>query len=384
MEEPRKICILGSTGSIGQSSLEVISNFPGMFRVVSLSANKNAELLSKQAQKFNPDTVVLLDRNTINEAYLSLNGSIEVLWGEDSLEEIVSRDNVDVVINSLVGAAGLRPTITALKHGKTVALANKETLVIAGELITELARKNNAALIPIDSEHSAILQCLAGEDRNSVSRLILTASGGPFLNIDKNQFPKIKANEALMHPTWKMGKKITIDSATLMNKGLEVIEAHWLFNLPAEKIDILIHPQSIIHSMVEFSDGSIKAQMSMPDMKLPIQYALTYPHRYPAKFQRINFADLGKLTFFQPDKNKFECLNLAYRVLKEGKTAPAILNAANESAVELFLAEKISFDQIPRIINYALDKVPIINHLNLENIIETDITTRRVIKEKFE
>jgi 1-deoxy-D-xylulose-5-phosphate reductoisomerase len=383
MAERRNICILGSTGSIGQNSLEVIANFPEMFRVVSLSANKNAELLRQQAVLHKPASIVLSDRESALNLRSALNGSVEVLWGESALEEIAGRDNVDIIINSLVGSAGLRPTITAVKRGKTVALANKESLVIAGELITHLALQHKATVIPIDSEHSAILQCLVGEDPDTVARLILTASGGPFLNADKKKFPDVTPEDALTHPTWKMGRKITIDSATLMNKGLEVIEAHWLFHLPPEKIEVLIHPQSIIHSMVEFKDGSVKAQMSIPDMKLPIQYALTYPNRHPSQYRRIDFAELGQMTFLQPDRAKFECLDLAYRALKQGGTAPAILNAANEVAVELFLARKISFDIIPRIIEYALEKIPAVSAPTLDGIIETNTAARRVITNKY-
>jgi 1-deoxy-D-xylulose-5-phosphate reductoisomerase len=383
MAERRNICILGSTGSIGQNSLEVIANFPEMFRIVSLSANKNAELLRHQALRHKPATIVLSDRESALNIRSTLNGSVEVLWGESALEDIAGRDDVDVIINSLVGSAGLRPTITAVKHGKTVALANKESLVIAGELITRLAIRHKATIIPIDSEHSAILQCLVGEDPDTVARLILTASGGPFLNADKKIFPDITPEDALSHPTWKMGRKISIDSATLMNKGLEVIEAHWLFHLPPEKIEVLIHPQSIIHSMVEFKDGSVKAQLSIPDMKLPIQYALTYPDRHPSQLRRIDFAKLGQMTFLQPDRGKFECLDLAYGALKQGGTAPAILNAANEIAVALFLDRKISFDKIPRIIEYAIEKIPSVSTPTLDGIMETNTTVRRVITDKY-
>jgi 1-deoxy-D-xylulose-5-phosphate reductoisomerase len=383
MAERKNICILGSTGSIGRNSLEVIENFPEMFRIVSLSADKNADLLREQALKYRPETIVLSDRGPAMDLRSSLNGSVEVLWGEKALEEIAGRDNADIIINSLVGAAGLPPTVTAVKRGKTVALANKESLVIAGELITRLAAQHKSAIIPIDSEHSAILQCLAGEDPDAVARLILTASGGPFLHTDRKKFPQVTPEDALSHPTWRMGKKITIDSATLMNKGLEVIEAHWLFSLPPEKIEVLVHPQSIIHSMVEFRDGSVKAQLSVPDMKLPIQYALTYPERRLSNLRRIDFAELGQMTFLPPDQEKFECLGLAYSALRQGGTAPAILNAANEIAVVLFLSKKISFDRIPRIIEYALGKVPSVQSPALEDIIETNNTVRRVINERY-
>lgn len=383
MAKQKNICILGSTGSIGQNSLEVIASFPEMFRVASLSANKNADLLRRQAVRHKPSTIVLSDRESALSVQQALNGSVEVLWGDSALEEIAGRESVDILINSLVGSAGLRPTINAVKHGKTIALANKESLVIAGELITKLAVQHKATVIPIDSEHSAIMQCLVGEDPDSVERLILTASGGPFLNTDRKNFPGVTPEDALIHPTWKMGRKITIDSATLMNKGLEVIEAHWLFNLPPEKIEVLIHPQSIIHSMVEFKDGSVKAQLSIPDMKLPIQYALTYPERYPSQFRRIDFAELGQMTFLQPDRGKFECLGLAYRALKMGGTAPAVLNAANEIAVELFLSRKISFDRIPHIIEYALDNMTQVRALTPESITETNNAVKSVITDKY-
>src|ERR1041385_1184887 len=350
----KNICILGSTGSIGQSSLEVISNFPDRFRVVSLTTNKNIDMLQRQIARFQPCSVAVFDECSASLLKQTTNGSLQVLTGTEGIQELAIREDVDVVISSLVGFAGLQPTIEAIKRGKTVALANKETLVVAGEIITSLAKKHNARIIPIDSEHSAILQCLAGEKPENIAKLILTASGGPFLNLDKKEFSRITTAAALKNPNWKMGNKVTIDSATLMNKGLEVIEAHWLFNLPAEKIEVLIHPQSIIHSMVEFVDGSVKAQLGVPDMKIPIQYALTYPDRAPSVYTRVNFAELRAMTFFEPDREKFECLDLAYRALQCGGTTPAILNAANEIAVELFLLEKIGFVQIPFLIREAM------------------------------
>ena len=294
------IAILGATGSIGQSSLEVIKNFPDRFRVTYLTANKNIDLLQRQIAEFKPNGVVVLDEGNASVIKRLVSGSVEVLSGEEGLEEVDSRDDVDTGISSLVGFAGLKPTIAAIRHRKQIALANKETLVAAGELITGLLKEYNVRLIPIDSEHSAILQCLAGEDPARVAKLILTASGGPFLHTPKEAFSSITVEQALAHPNWKMGRKITIDSATLMNKGLEVIEARWLFGLPAHKIDTVIHPQSIIHSMVEFVDGSIKAQMGVPDMKIPIQYALTYPDRSPMNGARVNFPKLQSMTFFEP------------------------------------------------------------------------------------
>jgi 1-deoxy-D-xylulose-5-phosphate reductoisomerase len=305
----------------------------------------------------------------------------EVLSGETGLLEIARRDDVDLVIISLVGFAGLRPTIEAIKHRKTIALANKEALVVAGEIITGLVREYDVNLIPIDSEHSAIMQCLTGEDPTTVRRLILTASGGPFYNRKKEDFCSITVDEALNHPNWKMGNKITIDSATLMNKGLEVIEARWLFHIPPEKIDVVVHPQSIIHSMVEFVDGSVKAQLGIPDMKIPIQYALTYPRRFPSEWKRLDFSVLHEMTFFEPDMNKFECLGLAIEAISRGGSAPAIVNAANEVAVDLFLNRKVQFPDIPRLIRTALDRQHVIHHPELPHIIEADRLTRAMILE---
>lgn len=366
------IAILGATGSIGQSSLEVIKNFPDRFRVTYLTANKNIDLLQRQIAEFKPNGVVVLDECNASVVKKLVNGSVEVLSGEEGLEEIVTRDDVDTVISSLVGFAGMKPTIAAIRHRKKIALANKETLVAAGELITSLLKEYNVRLIPIDSEHSAILQCLAGEDPARVAKLILTASGGPFLHTPKEAFSSITVEQALAHPNWKMGRKITIDSATLMNKGLEVIEARWLFGLPAHKINTVIHPQSIIHSMVEFVDGSIKAQMGVPDMKIPIQYALTYPDRSPMNGARVDFPKLQSMTFFEPDKEKFRCLQLAYRALDLGGTAPASLNAANEIAVGAFLDRKISFDRIPEILEETLNHHRVRPSPELEHIIEAD------------
>jgi 1-deoxy-D-xylulose-5-phosphate reductoisomerase len=362
MAEKRNICILGSTGSIGQSSLEVISNLSERFRPLYLATNRNIELLQQQIERFKPKAVAVLNQDAASQLRKSVNGSVRVHAGEEGFLELVARPDVDIVISSLVGFAGLLPTIEAIKHGKTVALANKETLVVAGEIITNLVKQHKAQLIPVDSEHSAILQCLAGEHPDQIAKLILTASGGPFLHTDKKEFDNITVEAALNHPNWKMGNKITIDSATLMNKGLEVIEAHWLFNLPPEKIEVLIHPQSIVHSMVEFVDGSVKAQMGIPDMKLPIQYALTYPQRTSSVYRRINFAELREITFFEPDREKFECLGLAYEALQIGGTQPAILNASNEVAVALFLNKKIKFSQISTLIRTAMNEIPAKRH----------------------
>jgi len=381
MAEIKNICILGSTGSIGRSSLEVISQFPDRFRVAYLTANTNVELLAQQIARYRPKGVAVLDHPAATSLRQTLNGSLHVWSGEEGLLELVAQNDIDIVISSMVGFAGLKPTIEAIKRGKTVALANKETLVVAGEIITRLVKESGATLLPIDSEHSAILQCLNGEDHASIARLILTASGGPFLHLDRSEFSSITVDAALKHPNWRMGNKITIDSATLMNKGLEVIEAHWLFKLPSEKIDVLIHPQSIIHSMVEFIDGSIKAQLGIPDMKIPIQYALTYPKRSASACRRLDFAELREMTFFSPDVEKFECLVLAMEALKEGGTAPTILNAANEIAVQLFLQESIKFHHIPAVIRYARETLPATKAPTLDDIVETDRITRRVVRE---
>lgn len=380
----KKIAILGSTGSIGTNSLEVISQHPGLFSVTYLTANKNIDLLRQQIDRFHPKGVVILGDCSASILRKLTNGTTEVLSGEEGLQEIVRRDDVDLVVSSLVGFAGLKPTIEAIKNGKTIALANKETLVVAGALINRLLKKHGVRLIPIDSEHSAVLQCLAGEDIANVSRLILTASGGPFLNTPVAELEHVTVEEALKHPNWKMGNKITIDSATLMNKGLEVIEAHWLFDLPPEKIDVVIHPQSIIHSMVEFADGSVKAQLGVPDMKIPIQYALTYPERRPSTYDRLDFSQLREMTFLKPDRNKFQCLDLAYRSLEMGGTAPAVLNAANEVAVESFLNRKIRFVDIPRVIARALDEHRSILDPDLEEVIEADRWTRELVRSAIE
>jgi 1-deoxy-D-xylulose-5-phosphate reductoisomerase len=379
----KNIAILGSTGSIGQNSLEVIGGFSNRFRTTYLTTNTNITLLQKQIREFRPRGVVVLDKRAASELRKTVGDSLEVLCGEEGLEQIVARDDVDIVISALVGFAGLKPTVEAIKHRKTIALANKETLVVAGELMMSLVREYGVQLIPVDSEHSAILQCLLGEDRSTIARLILTASGGPFLNTPKEAFSSIRVEEALNHPNWKMGNKITVDSATLMNKGLEVIEAHWLFDLPAERIGVVIHPQSIIHSMVEFVDGSVKAQLGLPDMKLPIQFALTYPDRSPMNGARVDFPRLGSMTFFEPDRDKFRCLQLASDALGLGGTAPAVLNAANEVAVGAFLSRRISFEKIPLMIERALAKHTVRRSPELHDIVEIDRQTRNFVGTLF-
>ncbi|HZV12388.1 MAG TPA: 1-deoxy-D-xylulose-5-phosphate reductoisomerase [Candidatus Kapabacteria bacterium] len=372
----KRIAILGSTGSIGVNVLAVADQFPDEITITGLSANANIETLREQVKKYRPKCVVVLDEKTGADFAREMRGAVEVFTGAQGLEELVSRSDVDIVVNALVGFAGLKPTIRAIERGKTIALANKETLVVAGKIITGLLAKHDVKLFPIDSEHNAIWQCLAGEDRSGVKRLILTASGGPFLNKPQGSFESATVEEALNHPNWKMGKKITIDSATLMNKGLEVHEARWLFDMPPERIDVLVHPQSVVHSMVEFEDGSIKAQLGVTDMKLPIQYALLYPHRRKSANGMMNLAALRELTFQSPDRKKFPCLQLAYDALHAEGTAPAVLNAANEVAVEAFLGGKARFGDIPRIVGETLASIAV-TEPTLENIVAADAAARQ-------
>lgn len=379
MKSHKNIAILGSTGSIGQSTLEVIDHFSGRFRATYLTAHRNIDLLQEQIRKYKPRGVVVLEECNASVLRKQVNGSTEILAGEEGLCEIVSRDDVDIVVSALVGFAGLLPTLKAIEAGKDIALANKETLVVAGEIIMEAVKRRNVRLTPVDSEHSAILQCLRGEEIANVERLILTASGGPFRTLQKDRFHAITVADALNHPTWKMGNKITIDSATLMNKGLEVIEAHWLFGLPHERIDVVIHPQSIIHSMVEFRDGSTKAQLGMPDMKLPILYALMYPDRPAAPYQRLDFSMLKQMTFEEPDYDTFRCLELSFRALTAGGTATTVLNAANEVAVQKFLAGEIPFPSIPGLIEEALAAHMPVHGATYDDIVRIDAETRQRI-----
>ena len=379
----KKVLILGSTGSIGINTLNVIRNFPSKFEITALTVNTRIDWLEPQIDEFNPKAVVVKDEKLGQELKRRISGKCEVLVGNEGLIEAASKLEYDIFVGAMVGFSGLAPTLEAIKRGKIIALANKETLVVAGELVTKLCKENNAKLIPIDSEHSAIFQCLEGEKKDQVEKLILTASGGPFLNKSKSYFDEVSVKEALNHPNWKMGNKITIDSATMMNKGLEIIEAFWLFGLPKEKIEVIIHPQSIIHSMVEFIDGSIKAQMSSPDMKLPILYSLTYPERYYFSSVQTDFTQINKLTFFAPDFNKFVCLKMAYNVIDEGGTAPCVLNAANEVAVEKFLSGKIRFTQIPELITDALEKIVCHKKAGLDLIFESDFKTREYLTKKY-
>jgi 1-deoxy-D-xylulose-5-phosphate reductoisomerase len=378
----KHIAILGSTGSIGRSTLDVLSSFPDRFDVPYLTAHRNLELLREQVQRFRPRAVAILDETNGIALRNEIGRQTEVLIGQEGLRNIVTREDVDLVVSALVGIAGLKPTLWAIEAGKDIALANKETLVVAGALIMRAVHEHGVRLIPVDSEHSAILQCLQGERPETIERVILTASGGPFLHLDRAGFESVSVSDALNHPTWKMGNKITIDSATLMNKGLEVIEAHWLFGLPAEKIDVVVHPQSIIHSFVEFVDGSVKAQLGVPDMKLPIQYALMFPERMPGPRKKLDLEALGRMTFLRPDVERFPCLRLAYRALEMGGTAPAVLNAANEVAVQLFLDGRIPFTTLPKIIEEAL-----LSHIpeptfGLDEVLAVDARTRQRVMDQ--
>ncbi len=379
----KKLLILGSTGSIGINTLELVRTFRDEFEIAGLTVNNNIDLLEKQINEFNPKAVAVKNRLKAAELKNRIGNRCDVMEGEKGLIEITKRDNYDILVTALVGFAGLAPTIEAIKLKKRIALANKETLVVAGEIIIGLCDKYNAELIPVDSEHSAIFQCLIGESKKEIQKLILTASGGPFLNKSKSELENVTIAEALNHPNWKMGNKITIDSATMMNKGLEVIEAFWLFDLPKEGIEVIVHPQSIIHSMVEFKDGSIKAQLSMPDMKLPILYALSFPKRYTFSEVQTDFKKIEQFTFFEPDFDKFVCLKLAYNVIKAGGVAACILNAANEIAVEKFLNGLIKFTKIPELIEDALNGIPNHSGANLETIFEIDRKTRDFVNKKF-
>jgi 1-deoxy-D-xylulose-5-phosphate reductoisomerase len=379
MEKKKNIIILGSTGSIGRSALEVIESNSDKFSVKYLSTNTRVDLLLEQAKKFNPRGIIITDDEAYREVK-SYNLPYEV-YSKNELLELIVREDIDIVIAAMVGFAGLESTLEAIKSGKKIALANKETLVVAGHIITKIARENNSEIIPIDSEHSAILQCIVGENKSQIRKIILTASGGPFLNRDYKDFYSITIEEALQHPNWKMGNKITIDSATMMNKGLEVIEAHWLFGMSKDQIEVIIHPQSIIHSMVEFVDGSIKAQLGVPDMKIPIQYALSYPERFPVSYSTMDFVKHSTLTFLEPDFRKFKCLELAYKSLELGGNYPVILNAANEVAVQKFLNNEIRFTQIPEIIEQALEKFGVSKEPGLDEIFEWDFKVREYLQQ---
>ena len=382
MSEKKRVAVLGSTGSIGVQTLEVIKAHSERFEVEVLTAQNNAELLVKQALEFVPNAVVICNEAKyamVKEA-LDPHG-IKVYTGYRALAQVVEMDTIDVVLTALVGYAGLMPTIHAIEAGKNIALANKETLVVAGELITRLARSKGVNIYPVDSEHSAIFQCLVGEFHNPIEKLILTASGGPFRGRDREFLKHVTKEQALKHPNWDMGAKITIDSASLMNKGLEVIEARWLFGVTASQIEVVVHPQSIVHSLVQFEDGSIKAQLGLPDMRIPIQFALTYPDRYPSDFPRFDFAQYPTLNFEKPDTDTFRNLQLAYDALEKGGNAACVLNAANEVAVEAFLNDRVGFLEMSDIIDETLNAVDFVKQPSLEDFIETDKKSRIIANE---
>ncbi|HYM21051.1 MAG TPA: 1-deoxy-D-xylulose-5-phosphate reductoisomerase [Candidatus Kapabacteria bacterium] len=358
MKNPHRIAILGSTGSIGRNTLDVVRHNPGRFSVEAISAHRSVDIVLEQIAEFRPKTVVMTDNGAFRELCEKAPKDVDIQFGDEALELIAESNNIDTVVGALVGFAGLKPTIAAIHAGKRIALANKETLVVAGELMTGLAAQTGAEIIPIDSEHSAVLQCLVGETVDAVKRIILTASGGPFRTAPKEEFDSITVERALKHPNWVMGRKITIDSATLMNKGLEVIEARWLFGVPLEKVDVIVHPQSIIHSMVEFTDGSVKAQLGAPDMRLPIQYALGFPERASASYDLLDLLKNNRLDFEAPDTDRFPTLRLSREAAARGGAYPCILNAANEVAVDAFLNEKIRFTDIPKLIESAIDNAP--------------------------
>jgi len=381
----KRIAILGSTGSIGTQALEVIEANPEIFSVEVLTAQNNADLLIEQAVKFLPEVVVIGNESLYDKVAAALSSfPVKVYSGDAALVSVVESDSIDIVLTAMVGYAGLLPTIHAIKAGKNIALANKETLVVAGELITNLARENNVSIYPVDSEHSAIYQCLVGEERNPVEKIILTASGGPFRGKDSSFLAAVTKQQALKHPNWSMGAKITIDSATLMNKGLEVIEAKWLFDLAASQIDVIVHPQSIIHSMVQFEDGSMKAQMGLPDMKLPIQYALHYPYRLKSSFPRFDFTAYPSLTFEKPDLETFRNLAIAYQALEKKGNSACIVNAANEIAVEAFLQDKIGFLEISDVIIESIAKIDYVENPTYLDYVNTNEATRRFALEMIQ
>lgn len=380
---PKRIALLGSTGSIGTQTLDVISRFPGEFKIEALTAGNNIRLLVQQAQKFLPDCVVIgnsLHYHQLKEALRDI--AVKVYAGEEAIEQVVRGSNIDLVVAAMVGYSGLRPTISAVKAGKKIALANKETLVVAGGIIKKLVRESGSKIIPVDSEHSAIFQCLAGEFGNPVDKITLTASGGPFLNFTEEMLKKVKPHEALKHPNWEMGNKVTIDSASLMNKGLEVIEAKWLFDLHPEQIKVIIHPQSVIHSLVHFADGSVKAQLGVPDMRVPILYALSYPDRLSSDLPKLDLSKYPTLSFIEPDPLRFRNLALAYYALKQGGNMPCIMNAANEIAVNAFLSGKIGFLQMSDVVEFTMEKTEYFASPGL-GFLETSNTSARTVAQNY-
>ncbi|MBE6322436.1 MAG: 1-deoxy-D-xylulose-5-phosphate reductoisomerase [Paludibacteraceae bacterium] len=378
----KKIAILGSTGSIGTQTLEVIEEHPDLFEAYALTANHNADLLIEQARKFNPEFVVIADETLYGKVKDALSDlPMKVYAGSDAICEVASMDTIDVVLTAMVGYAGLKPTIAAIKAHKTIALANKETLVVAGQLVERLSMENHAPILPVDSEHSAIFQCINGENPDQIEKIIITASGGPFLHTPADQLKDVTPAQALNHPNWSMGAKITIDSASMMNKGFEVIEAKWLFGLQPEQIDVIVHPQSIVHSMVQYVDGAVKAQLGIPDMKLPIQYALTYPNRVHLSAPRLDFRKDSQLTFLEPDTKKFRNLTFAFEALRRKGNAACVLNAANEVVVNAFLHEKIGFLTMSDIIEKTMEKAAYIAEPTYEDYVQSDKEARRIAEE---
>ncbi len=378
----KQIAILGSTGSIGTQALEVVSEYPDSFEVYALTAHRNVELLIEQARKFMPDVVVIADESyypRLKEALRDL--PIKTYAGSKAIEDVVQASPIDLVLTAMVGYAGLPPTIQALKAGKDIALANKETMVVAGEIINRLAKETHAAILPVDSEHSAIFQCL--EVQNPLEKIILTASGGPFRKMSLDELQHVTKAQALRHPNWHMGAKITIDSASMMNKGFEVIEAKWLFGLPPQDIEVVVHPQSIIHSMVQFRDGTVKAQLGVPDMKLPILYVFSYPYRFATQYPRVDFPLIGKFEFERPDAKRFRNLALAYLAMEKGGNMPCILNAANEVAVDAFLHDRISFLQMSDLIEHTMEATPFIQEASYEDYVASDAAARRIANEQL-
>lgn len=377
----RKIAILGSTGSIGTQALDVVRQHPDSFEVYAITANNNAELLIKQAREFEPEAVVIANEDKYREVKEALNDLPVKVWaGCDAVAQVAESQPIDMVLTAMVGYSGLKPTISAIKAGKAIALSNKETLVVAGELITQLALENKTPILPVDSEHSAIFQCLNGE-HSPIEKIFLTASGGPFRNHTIEQLEKVTKKEALKHPNWDMGAKVTIDSASMMNKGFEMIEAKWLFDLEPSQVEVVVHPQSIIHSMVQFEDASVIAQLGLPDMRLPIQYALAYPQRLKSNFERLNFFELGSMTFEKPDMNRFRNLAFAFEAIKTRGNMPCILNAANEVVVAEFLKDKVGFLEMSDIIEKTMQKVSFVQSPSYEDYVQTDAEARRIAYE---
>jgi len=382
MDKKRSIAILGSTGSIGTQALDVISRHPDRFEAYALVANNRVELLIEQARTFLPEVVVIANESRYEQLKSALSDlPIKVWCGSQAVEEVVQDDAVDMVLTAMVGISGLKPTIRAITAGKSIALANKETLVVAGELITSLALKHKTPVLPVDSEHSAIFQCLNGEGDNKIEKILLTASGGPFRTFTKEELARVTKAQALAHPNWNMGEKVTIDSSTLINKGFEMIEARWLFGVEPSQIEVIVHPQSIIHSMVQFEDRSVMAQLGQPDMRMPIQYAFSYPQRLPSDVRPLNFFELSQLTFEKPDRDKFPNLTYAYQSAEAGGNMPCILNAANEVAVALFLQERIGYMQMSRLIEQTLQAASFVTSPTLDDYLHSDAETRAIITE---